>query len=65
MTKEEVLREPKRTNAGKAAGPDRLKPGLLKTEIKTTGRKPFITFTVVFGTGIFHKAGIEHRDRDS
>ena len=31
VTKEEVLRELKRTNAGKAAGPDRIKPGLLKT----------------------------------
>ena len=31
VTKEEVLRELKRTNAGKAAGPDRMKPGLLKT----------------------------------
>ena len=31
VTKENVLRELKRTNAGKAAGPDRIKPGLLKT----------------------------------
>ena len=31
VTKEEVLRELKRTNAGKAAGPDKIKPGLLKT----------------------------------
>ena len=30
VTKEEVLRQLKRTKAGKAAGPDRIKPGLLK-----------------------------------
>ena len=31
MTKEEVLREPKRTHVGKVVGPDGLKPGALKT----------------------------------
>ena len=31
VTKEEVSGELKRTNAGKGAGPDRIKPGLLKT----------------------------------
>ena len=37
-------------------------------EVRATGRKSFITFTVVFfGTAIiqavFHRAGIEHRER--
>lgn len=49
VTKEEVLRELKRTNAGKAAGLDRIKPGL-----KTCGEQLCSIFWVLFDQSLSH-----------